>query len=383
MATTSIEPAHTNTQHRQRRLDSLTALRFPAALAVMLFHSALPELNPFHNHTAADRYYGLLCQAGGLGVTFFFILSGFVLTWSYRPSQPRWEFWARRYAKIIPLYILAGLIAVVTLVAVASPPTRQDIIDYFTMTQVWHPEYLRNFALLPPGWSLSVEALFYLTFPLLWSRIAAFSVRSAWAAAAASMATIVAVCVIGSVLPTTGGVVSNEPNHHGLELWFTYVFPVGRMPEFVLGCCLAVLVKRDALPRISMATAALSMVAGYLIASIIPVTYGWRIPLVIPCLLMIAATARLDLEGAPSPLRRRPLQRLGEWSFAFYLLHYSVLRLLHHAFGARLNNIAADVLYLTLAAIASIVVSALLFKYFEEVTMRWARSGIIKLRGTG
>lgn len=58
------------------RLDSLTSLRWWAALAVFFFH--------VRNIVPLPGVVGELARYGNFGVAFFFILSGFVLTWSWR-----------------------------------------------------------------------------------------------------------------------------------------------------------------------------------------------------------------------------------------------------------------------------------------------------------
>src|ERR1700710_2004563 len=86
--------------HRPR-LPSLTGLRFLAALFVFGFHitlSASPTppnhpINPFANPRLATDLEWLFGKAGYLGVSFFFVLSGFVLTWSNKTTDTKSSFW--------------------------------------------------------------------------------------------------------------------------------------------------------------------------------------------------------------------------------------------------------------------------------------------------
>lgn len=69
------------------RLHSLTGLRFVAAFLVFVAHSA----ESFRAGDTTDlRAPWRFLFLGGVGVSFFFVLSGFVLTWSHcegdRPS---------------------------------------------------------------------------------------------------------------------------------------------------------------------------------------------------------------------------------------------------------------------------------------------------------
>lgn len=89
-----------------RRLDSLTQLRFVCAAAVLLGHT----VGNFLPDTPANR----ITTHGYVGVTFFFVLSGFVLTWTWRDGS-RAAFWRRRAARILPLHLATWCIALVVI----------------------------------------------------------------------------------------------------------------------------------------------------------------------------------------------------------------------------------------------------------------------------
>jgi len=101
------------------RLPSLTGLRFLAALSVFLFHSSLASspippngpVTPFADQGFAHGYAAVLGHAGPLGVSFFFVLSGFVLTWSSRPGEPARAFLRRRVVKIYPNHVVMWAVA--------------------------------------------------------------------------------------------------------------------------------------------------------------------------------------------------------------------------------------------------------------------------------
>src|SRR5512133_3297128 len=79
------------------RLDSLTGLRFLAALLVFAYHAGSVGTLTGNGITAPGRS----------GVSFFFILSGFLLTWTARPDDTRRAFYQRRVARIVPSYLVA------------------------------------------------------------------------------------------------------------------------------------------------------------------------------------------------------------------------------------------------------------------------------------
>jgi peptidoglycan/LPS O-acetylase OafA/YrhL len=95
-------------QSKENRLDGLTSLRFFAATMVVLFHTARP---------LSGWLPGGLLRNGYEAVGFFFVLSGFVLAYSYyAPPSPSVRggistFWKGRFSRIYPVYLVAILIA--------------------------------------------------------------------------------------------------------------------------------------------------------------------------------------------------------------------------------------------------------------------------------
>ena len=351
------------------RLDSLTGLRFPAALAVLLFHSALPELPLFADPGVQQGYYHWLSQAGGLGVTFFFLLSGFVLTWSASAGDRPASFYRRRFVKILPLYYVTALLAVLVMHA-GSVPWR-DLAAYLTMTQVWPPDYPLNFSVLAPGWSLATEAFFYLTFPLLVGLVVGRGTRRAATVLVVSVLAVVAVPLLATLLPEGSQRLSNEPDVSGLQYWFAYVLPLTRLPDFGVGMALAVLVRADALPRLSLRWSFAALAGAYVLALSAPVLLAQRAVLVVPCALVIAAAAQRDLAGRPSVWRAGPLRWLGEISFAFYLLHFIVLDALDtHVLHGPTDSVPAAVAYLLGAVVLTVLGAGALYRWVEMPLVR-------------
>ena len=155
-----------------RRLDGLTSLRFFACLWVVLFHYGQFQ-------TGRVPILGGLVRQGYLGVSFFFVLSGFVLTAVYAPRvrrEPldRRAFYVARFARIYPVYLVATLLAIVPFllhVRQESPHASLPaallpaLALRLSMLSAWIPGYALR--LNPPAWTLSVETFFYLAFPFI------------------------------------------------------------------------------------------------------------------------------------------------------------------------------------------------------------------------
>jgi len=143
-------------------LNQLTSTRFFAAMAVVLYHYG-GSLHPFNNHNAL-----VLLRYSSSAVSYFFILSGFVMIIAYgnRPGKiDKIKYYVNRIARIYPVYFLALIWATLT-----SILTKQGV-DPTTFTlslfviQAWFPDYVLTLNI--PGWSLSVEFVFYFLFPFL------------------------------------------------------------------------------------------------------------------------------------------------------------------------------------------------------------------------
>src|SRR5439155_19441149 len=119
----------------------------------------------------------------GQGVSFFFVLSGFVLAYNY----PRLDgakaiggFYVARIARIWPAHIASALLFVVLIANISYftlPAGSRALITlaHVTMTQAWIPLSRFITAYNTVSWSISTEFFFYLAFPLL-----AANWRSTW-----------------------------------------------------------------------------------------------------------------------------------------------------------------------------------------------------------
>ncbi len=149
-------------------LPSLTGLRAVAATLVYIHH-----YNPFPANTWLHR----IAQEGYIGVTLFFVLSGFVITWNYasRWSQPTFslrDFYVARFARIFPLYWVL-LLLLYTILIFKNGPTIlswSDLWAHVFLLKGWFPSLA--FQGISQSWSLTVEVGFYVLAPW-WIRIVA------------------------------------------------------------------------------------------------------------------------------------------------------------------------------------------------------------------
>lgn len=144
-----------------RRIESLTGLRFLAALLVTAFHVYF-SVGARHYPAIAP----LFVAVGPSAVSFFFILSGFVLTWSYRPGTPDTTFYRRRFARIAPAHLVTATVTALLFLSLhihLSPGALLSI----PLLQSWFPTSSVYFGLNAVSWSLGCEVFFYALFPLI------------------------------------------------------------------------------------------------------------------------------------------------------------------------------------------------------------------------
>ncbi|NRN67057.1 peptidoglycan/LPS O-acetylase OafA/YrhL [Kibdelosporangium sp. 4NS15] len=302
------------------RLPSLTGMRFAAALMVFLCHVADSRI--FSAQGISDALPKFVSQLGFVGVSFFFILSGFVLTWTARANDTRRAFWRRRLVKIYPNHFVTMVIAL-GFMAAAGTVTLVDTFPSVLLVQAFIPQESAAFYANGVSWSLCAELVFYLSFPVLLPLVNRIRPERLWLWAGILVASIGLIAVIAQVFP-------DQPNISYYPIpwykyWFVYTLPITRIPEFLLGIVMARIVLTGRWIPLSLGKALLLLIPGYALTITLPDVYGMVLPCALPLALIVAAGAVADVQGHRSPFRNRVAVWLGEISFAFYMVHLLVL----------------------------------------------------------
>lgn len=340
------------------RLDSLTGLRFFAAWMVVVHHFSNFASLPF-----LSRYTGF----GASGVSFFFVLSGFVLTWSFVPHDTAPRFYWRRFARIWPLHAVTTLLALPVFYSMRDVPYDcTAILLSFALLHAWVPTATTYFAGNPASWSLSCELFFYALHPLFIR--ATLALRLAALAAAAC-------CVLLTIFV----VARWSPEWWSARIvgWLLYISPLFRVGEFLLGMALAAAMKRGFRVPLGVLPSALLIAAWFHVEyRLAPLHFGAEarvltanltyVALPVLYALLIAAAAQLDFDGARSALRSKPMVLLGQWSYALYLVHATIIYFLLEQYGFRTYNAFANVLWFALVTAISVVASAALYTVVEH-----------------
>lgn len=360
------------------RLNTLTSLRFFAALHVFCFH-----LVAFKIVTTRSLFYDV-ASIGYVGVSLFFVLSGFILVYTYAGRAVKaHEFWRARFARIYPAYAFS--------LVVTAPWFLYAVLHTHWLVIPWPVAHLKlgmllQIALLhawfPPAalmwnavsWSLSVEAFFYLAFPYLLKRFARVSLAGlilsgvlAWSAALAITA--------GYTVLNPDGLSQMNSNTYG-AFWLSVVKfnPLVRLPEFLIGMACGLLFLR-ARPNPKLA---LPLVCGGLLGCGVVIYFSGRIPYPMLHSGLLAPEFAAIIYGLalhphlPATLNLRPMVVLGDASYSFYLLHSFLLWVCFFRLNMGFRRWGIGGVLLCLAIICG--VSILTYFFLEEPMRR-------KLRG--
>jgi peptidoglycan/LPS O-acetylase OafA/YrhL len=361
-------------------------MRWVAAFLVFIYHAGTRHV--FLNSDVDNSFATLTSKAGWTGVSFFFVLSGFVLTWSARPGDTLRAFSRRRVAKIYPNHVVTWVAALALILwsgpLLAGPILWPAAVANLLLVHAWVPDPDYFTCVNGVSWSLSCEVLFYLMFPLWLVLVRRIAPVRLWCWAGGIIILIFCIPFLAELLPAKPLLPWKKPLPT-YRYWFVYIFPPVRMLEFILGMVIARAVEEERRwVRLSMAQAAMLCCVGYAAALLAPsskafVAYvgqdsalllGIAAMTVLPIALVIAAGAQADLRGVQSLLRHRAMILLGEVSFAFYLVHRLVLVYGHQALGShRQWPAAAAVALIVLALAISIALAALLYKIVEVPMM--------------
>ncbi len=388
------------------QLSELTSLRFFAAFAVLVLHYR-DLLGPLPDWVLS----GIV--GGQYGVTFFFILSGFILTYRYQDwfaagvSDTRyWRFQRFRVARIYPIYVLGLLLdtpwhllerAQVGQLTEAAPLYWASWLMNLVGLQAWVPTVPFAMFWNTPAWSVAAEFFFYATFPFLCARLS--SVLRFGPGAGASWGrlvllllgvTLLGVAAYALVIHVLTAVIPVSSDTQYIVLVYN---PLLRYSEFLAGCvaghfflqqqrdgvgqtsglfgshqrrnvvlllCLAVIVTRVWMPAYTGPSASLWLID-------VALKYG---VFVLPFSLLILAVA--SGRTCLSWFLERPLWvALGEASYALYIIHWSVTTFLRLGYLGSWGTPVVHVFFM----FATIWASVLCHRFIE---VPWRE----RLRGT-
>lgn len=314
-------------QKQTAQVTSVTSLRFFAALGVLFHHLGERDWMP-----SAIRAY---VNNGFVGVTFFFVLSGFVLTLRYLDSSFSLKsFLHARLLRIMPLYIVALLFSAQL---ERGNYDGELFMRHLVGIQAWESDIGRALSLNSPAWTISVEMFLYACFPVI-ILLAKFA-RTRRGGPSLFLATAVIGCFSYSLYWMFIRGAAYEGFDASTEMAWPRFVPIWNLGPFVLGCAAGVFVQSVRLSgrlneKIGSRTSAAGLVS--LVATIFIVNLDGDRESPVGALLYAgsrewiiaipAAALFVGLTVSPSSrmsklLSGKPLVQLGLASYALYIFH--------------------------------------------------------------
>lgn len=373
---------------RGTAMPALTSLRFVAAFLVFITHVGF--MAPFANPELSGVFFFVTHPAGHLGVGFFFVLSGFVLAWSARPTERAVDFYRRRIAKIFPNHLVVVLPAVgVVFLAGMNMGAFPIFVNYLLLLHpwIWSFEFASQ-SPNSPSWTLGVELFFYALFPLLIILVRRIRRENVWRWWIAAVVLIFLIPFVVMMITPSGPPSPAFPGGTWLQQKFLLFFPLTRLPEFFLGMLTARLTLERRFVKVPVYASLVLIVVVYAAGLFLPPVYSFASLWVIPVALLISAATGRET-AVPKFLESRIATWAGEASYAFYLIHVPILMFAFYlvsramtgdgsAMEVNLSVPVALLFILTVAAI-TLVLSRLLYVAVERPAMRrWGRSGAAK-----
>jgi exopolysaccharide production protein ExoZ len=330
------------------RLESLQILRFVAAFSVVLFHYFFQLKN---NYGFDANYF----RIGTAGVDIFFVISGFIISYTVRHDRRPLAFFLRRVFRVVPLYwaLTLGVFAI----ALIRP-------DLLSVTQADLTHLIKSFLFIPClcsdgevapmlflGWTLNYEFFFYSLFAIA---LALFKKPH------------VAMCILITLLVAAGSII--QPDSVILRFYTN-----GVLMEFVYGIVIFLIYdKRPAFIHKTRHVWILGALA-LLVQNFYPVQadVGREVVWGIPAALFVYGIL-------VSTIPRTPITTgtvlLGDASYSMYLVHpyifQGLLLLIMPLFGAA--NTSFLVFGITGAAV-TFAASLVLYFAFERTTNEFLR----------
>ncbi|ADW73489.1 MULTISPECIES: acyltransferase family protein [Rahnella] len=362
------QPITTGKLPPQTKLPSLTGSRFWAALLVFLFHSSLPsDLAPFSDPTIQHIFTVIVGKAGWLGVSYFFILSGFIMVWSARDNDTVGDFYLRRFAKIYPTHCLTWAIAFI--IGAMSIYQYKLWSSNLLLLNTWVDDVHYFFVGNRPSWSLCIEAMFYLSFPFLFRVMKTIPEKF-------DLAGLIIVTA-ASLLVQTYIYIWVEPDKmmgafpiSQQHFWVSYIFPPSRIFEFLAGMFAARLLMNGRMLVLTKTASFTLLAATYIGSMYIPYQFSMSVVFIIPVCLLIVSIAGDDLKYRNTLLNSKTSVWLGEISYSFYMVHFLVLFYFLNLTAGRKFSLPEGIALIAVALVLSVSFASFLYKYFEVPVMK-------------
>ena len=362
----------------------LNALRFFAAFLVVLHHAEQVKLK----YGVFNLKEFSLFNNGGLAVTFFFVLSGFLITFLLLKEHAKKntisirKFYIRRILRIWPLYFLLVLIGTIILPLILSFIDTQfelnysfyDVFLYYVFFTPFMVNILFGGGLLEPLWSIGVEELFYMYWAPLFKKLKKHFVV---------IITLVILIKLSLLLFFEYSDYRNSTSHQVIKILkfeamaigglFSYLIyhskkEIGKMGIFSRPAQIVILI--FILLRIGFVN---KLIETAPIFKQIFKTFILSDLLMMLCFVWIIINVSLNPKKIIN-LDLKPLNFLGEISYGIYMYHLLVIFTVIVGLKSILNSfspITSTLLFYSIITVGIVITSSLSKRFFEDPFLRF------------
>lgn len=338
------------------RVISIQLLRFASAILVVALHQAFAFADYMGTGLGIGHLFAPSTQAGNIAVCVFFVISGYIMVVSSRhmfgaPGARR-VFWTRRLVRVFPPYWIATILLVVILLLLRGEGTGwEELAKSLFLWPYWSGEpFTLALPIMWVGWTLFFEMVFYFLFGLFvgFSRLRAIG--------------LTALALLALVL--AGALFSPQ----SAPVWMA-TRPVALV--FIAGMLLALWRERGHILPPALRLAALVMAVALPFMMGAPDSYSsttwaylvWAgVPAVLLSLALMGGEVRWPLPAL--------IDRLGDISFALYLLHVPAAHFWTFVWQSLRLPGGAWPFIITLVA-GTVIASWLFFLWVERPMTRW------------
>jgi len=342
-----------------------------AALGVFVSHLGILSQSSISQFNVAAKYF----FNGYIGVTFFYILSGFIINYSFSKHMEEGKFSNKdfivyRLARLFPVHIIS-LICVLFIFGYTKnfeAINKESLIYNALLVQSFIPISDYYFSFNPVSWSISCEMFFYLSFCLL--------VKFKSRYLTSTLLVIVIVNLFFLLNPPV-----NISSH-----WLFYINPFFRIGDFIIGVLISrvfLAKKVNIKPAIcsameigSLFFLAFTVYVATNYVSYMNIKYDL---LYIPCMAMIVIAFAFDGGVISKFLSNRYLILLGEASFSFYMFHWIIISKLMEIMQPNKNDVRDVIFYIVCCLGISIFFSIISFKLIEMPANKIIRNAWAKM----
>lgn len=347
------------------RLTSLTSLRFFAALGVFFHH--------FHFYAESKSeilkiLYKFFFE-GFIGVTFFYILSGFIISFSYEQHKQKGtyrisDFLYNRFSRLYPTHLITLLAAIIIYVKIDYLNTI-DIKNllanlFLVQSAIPNPAYFFNFNGV--SWSVSTEMFFYISFIFL--------------VTLNTKQLIVLSSLLLSIILFHMYQVPQTPRFYG---WTYYVNPAFRVIDFMIGMLLCrlfltkkVIIEGSKATLLEILSLILIIVFATFGINNIPMQWRYDIYYIVPMALTVFIFAYGN--GAISKmLTNKWLVLFGEASFSLYMIHQIIITVAINHLNVNIDSARSVIPFMISVVTFGVLASCFMYKFYEYPINTWLR----------